>query len=87
SAIQLLQNYPNPFNGATRIRYSLPGSQWVNIRIYDITGREVSVLVNEIQPAGEHETRWDPSNTSSGIYFYRLITPNDIQTKKMILLR
>lgn len=85
--IVLQPNYPNPFNGNTRISYSVSNTQWVSIRVYDILGREVSVLVNEMLAAGDHQTIWDASNMASGIYFYRLTTDNFSSSKKLLLLR
>jgi len=84
---QLLQNYPNPFNGSTRIRYSLASRQRVSVRVYDILGRQVGLLVHEQQAAGEHETTWNASNFPSGIYFCRLETQNNVLTIKLLLLR
>ncbi len=68
----LYQNYPNPFNPVTTIEYSLPVSNKVLLKIYDILGREVSTLKNEIQPAGHYVINFDGTNLTSGIYFYRL---------------
>jgi hypothetical protein len=70
--IALLQNYPNPFNPSTTIKYELPKATEVRLSVYDILGREVSVLVNEKKEAGVHEVKFDGSNLSSGVYFYRL---------------
>lgn len=85
--VLLAQNYPNPFNPITRIRYQLPTSVSVRMEIFDVLGRRVSVLVNEIQSAGTHEIEFDASLVPSGIYFYRLTAGNISQAKKMILLK
>jgi hypothetical protein len=87
SEFSLEQNYPNPFNPTTQINYSIVNGGLVTIKVYDILGREVAILVNEEKPAGNYEVMFDAANLSSGIYFYT-ITANDFhQTKKMILLR
>jgi phosphosulfolactate phosphohydrolase-like enzyme len=90
----LEQNYPNPFNPSTNIQYaisSLPdgkaGRQFVTLKIYDVLGNEIATLVNEEKPAGSYEVKFEASNLSSGIYFYKLMSTNFIETKKMILLR
>ena len=68
----LEQNYPNPFNPSTTIRYALPKSSVVRLSVYDLLGREVSILVNERKDAGVHSARFDARNLSSGVYLYRL---------------
>ncbi|MCW9096597.1 MAG: T9SS type A sorting domain-containing protein, partial [Ignavibacteriaceae bacterium] len=87
TSFQLYQNYPNPFNPITTIKYDIIKVQDVSVTIYDILGREITVLVNEQQQPGSYEVKWDASNVSSGIYFYRLNTTDYIDTKKMILLK
>jgi hypothetical protein len=83
----LSQNYPNPFNASTSISYSLANSGDVSLKIYDISGRLVSTLVDGHQDAGEYVTSWEASNVSSGVYFYKLKTSDFTSTKKMNLLR
>lgn len=84
----LSQNYPNPFNPVTKINYDMPKDGKVNLRIYDITGREVAALINnEIQPAGYYTIAFNASNLSSGVYFYRLATGDFVSTKKMMLIK
>jgi hypothetical protein len=68
----LLQNYPNPFNPSTTIRYDVPKSAHVNITIYDVLGRQVATLVNEVQAANRYTVEWNPSGLSTGVYFYRI---------------
>ena len=99
TVFNLYQNYPNPFNPTTKIKYSIPivvmhspaGSQCsdasVQLKIYDILGREMATLVNKEQQPGEYEVEFNASNFSSGIYFYRLTAGSYISTKKMILLK
>ncbi|MBX2975851.1 MAG: T9SS type A sorting domain-containing protein [Ignavibacteriaceae bacterium] len=83
----LSQNYPNPFNPITQIKYSIKENGLVSIRVFDVLGKEVAILIKEERPAGEHEVNFDGSNLSSGIYFYT-ITANDFhQTKKMLLIK
>ena len=83
----LLQNYPNPFNPSTFIRYQIPKSGFVSLKIYDILGNEVKALVNETKSAGSYEVKFDGSDLSSGIYFYQLKTNNYTATKKLMLLK
>ncbi len=81
------QNYPNPFNPSTIISYSLSKSDHVTLNVYNILGQKVDVLVNEKKPAGKYEIDFNAGNLSSGAYFYMLQAGNQIETKKMILLR
>lgn len=87
----LEQNYPNPFNPSTKIRYQLPLSSDVTLKVYDILGNEIATLVNEEKPAGIYEVEFNPTsgirNLSSGIYFYQLRADSFTQTKKMIYLK
>jgi len=83
----LEQNYPNPFNPSTTISFSIPTSEFVTLKVFDVLGNEVATLVNEYRRAGSHNIEFDASKLSSGIYFYKLQTGSFIETKKMILLR
>jgi len=83
----LEQNYPNPFNPSTRINYSLKNEQMVTLRIINSLGQVVQTLVNERQTSGEHTITFSGSSLPSGVYFYRLETPQFTQTKRMILLK
>jgi hypothetical protein len=83
----LRQNYPNPFNPSTTIRYELPKSSIVRLSVYDILGREVSVLVNGRKDPGVYEVKFDPLGLASGVYFYRLQAGDFTQTKRLLLLR
>lgn len=87
NAYNLVQNYPNPFNPITKIKYSLPQRSSVSLKIYDILGKEISTLVNEVKEMGNYEAVFDAANLSSGIYFYRIQAGNFIKTKKMILIK
>jgi hypothetical protein len=85
---KLEQNYPNPFNPQTTINYSLAKSSIVTLKIYDMLSREVETLIqNKRQAPGKYEVVFNASNFSSGIYFYKLITEEFIETKKMLFLK
>lgn len=81
------QNYPNPFNPKTVIRYSISENNFVNLKVYDILGNEVSELVNKKQTAGNYQIEFNGESLSSGIYFYRLTSGEFVETKRMILLK
>jgi hypothetical protein len=83
----LSQNYPNPFNPVTTIRFGIPAGSDVRIIVYDITGSVVSEPVNQKLLPGEYEVDFDAANLSSGTYFYKLVTQNYSETKKMIVLK
>ncbi len=88
----LEQNYPNPFNPSTKIKYSISNEgtslmKFVQLKVYDILGREVATLVNKEQPPGNYQVSFDGSKLSSGVYYYRIQAGNFIQTKKMILMK
>ena len=84
----LSQNYPNPFNPTTKIDFQLPVDSKVSLIIYDITGREVNViLINEFKKADYYTVQFNGSNLSSGIYFYRIVTDKFVMTKKMMLVK
>ncbi len=83
----LYQNYPNPFNAITVISWQLAVGSPIRLSIYDLTGREVTELVNEQQPAGHHAIEFDATNLASGIYLYRLKAGNFIHSRKMLLLK
>jgi hypothetical protein len=83
----LYQNYPNPFNPVTEIRYDLPRSGPVSLRVFDLLGREVAVLKDGVAEAGTHRVTFDGSKFSTGIYFARLSAGSLTQTKKLMLLK
>jgi len=83
----LYQNYPNPFNPSTKIKYSIPGTSFVTLKIYDILGREMSTLVNEEKLSGNYEIEFNGRGISSGIYFYKIQTGDYSLVKKMILMK
>lgn len=86
-AFSLSQNYPNPFNPVTMINFSIPQKGLVTIKVYDITGKEVRTLVNEIKDAGSNSVVFDASSLSSGVYFYNIVSGGFTDTKKMVLVK
>jgi len=86
-AFVLNQNYPNPFNPMTNIRFELPVSSFVSLRVFDILGREITILAGEELKPGSYSRVFDGTNLPSGIYFYRLQTAQNIYVKKMLLLK
>jgi hypothetical protein len=83
----LFQNYPNPFNPTTIIKFSLPNKSKVKLMIYDLMGKEVETLVDNVLSSGEHEVKFNAAKLSSGIYFYKLRTPSITIIKKMLLAK
>ncbi|MCX6166354.1 MAG: T9SS type A sorting domain-containing protein [Ignavibacteriae bacterium] len=84
---KLSQNYPNPFNPVTRISYEIPKQGFVSLKIYDVLGREVKNLVNEMKSIGSYSVDFDASGFTSGIYLYRLECNGFIETRRMVLLK
>lgn len=84
---KLEQNYPNPFNPETLIGYQLPENGKITIKIYDVLGRDVFTLVNELQEAGYYEKKFNGQNLASGMYIYRLSSGEINLTKKMLLVK
>jgi hypothetical protein len=83
----LLQNYPNPFNPTTNIELRIANFELVNLRVFDVLGKEVATLVNEVRPAGTYTVRWDASSLPSGVYFCRLQSGSYGETRKLILTK
>ncbi|MDQ7815960.1 MAG: fibronectin type III domain-containing protein [Melioribacteraceae bacterium] len=88
----LSQNYPNPFNPTTKITFSLPGDNFVTVKVYDMLGREVKTLINDYRNAGNHTMNWNGDDNSgqkvaSGTYIYRITAGTFVATKKMVLLK
>ena len=81
----LNQNYPNPFNPATVIKFSIPDESFVNLTVYDVSGKKVEELVNREMPSGNFSAEWKASSYASGVYFYKLNAGSFSETKKMIL--
>jgi hypothetical protein len=84
---ELYQNYPNPFNSTTTIRFTIPHSLHVTLKVYDILGKEIATLVDEEKNPGSYEVKFDASNLPSGVYFYKIRAGEFNQTKKMILMK
>jgi hypothetical protein len=84
---ELFQNYPNPFNPATVIKFSLPKDNYVTLRVFNILGETVKLLVNEEQKAGIHHIDFDASNLSSGAYFYSIEAGDFKAVHKMLLVK
>jgi uncharacterized delta-60 repeat protein len=87
SVFTLEQNYPNPFNPTTTIKFEIPKSSFVNLKVYDILGREVANLVNEEKEAGNYDITFNAGNLSSGVYVYQLKAGNFVTTKKLMLIK
>jgi hypothetical protein len=92
----LSQNYPNPFNPSTNIQFRISNFEFVNLKVYDVLGNEVAILVNEYKSAGEYEIEFNTQsnssfrlvrNLTSGVYFYHLTAGSFSQTKKMLLIK
>ncbi|MDP1676238.1 MAG: M14 family zinc carboxypeptidase [Bacteroidota bacterium] len=83
----LEQNFPNPFNPTTTINYQLPITNHVSLKVYDVLGREVALLVNEEQSSGKHSITFNASSLSSGVYVYRLHSGSILETKRMVLMK
>ena len=83
----LSQNYPNPFNPSTKINFAIPKQGLVTLKIYDVLGREVRTLVNEVKSAGSYTVDFNASEFSSGVYFYRIQANDFIDVKRMLLVK
>jgi hypothetical protein len=83
----LNQNYPNPFNPSTRISWEAPISGWQSLKVFNLLGKEVAVLVNEYRPASEYEVEFNGGNLPSGFYFYQLKSGKYSKTLKMLYLK
>lgn len=86
-AYELSQSYPNPFNPITTIEFRLPARELVSLRVYDLLGREVALLLHEEVLPGSYTVRWDASHLPTGVYYYRLTAGSFTETKKAILLK
>ncbi|MBT3232130.1 MAG: T9SS type A sorting domain-containing protein [Calditrichaeota bacterium] len=83
----IFQNYPNPFNSTTNIRFTLPGSDWVSLKLYTPTGRELTTLANGFMGAGNHEISWDGTGFNSGVYFVTLTTSQGVSGRSVVLVK
>jgi len=89
---EMSQNYPNPFNPQTTIEFSMSKREQVEIKIYNLLGKEIKTLINEVKPAGKHKVIWDGTNkddrkVASGVYLYKIKTKSYTHTKKMVLIK
>jgi hypothetical protein len=84
---ELAQNYPNPFNPTTKIQFTIVNRQSTIVRVYDVLGRDIATLVNEVKERGTYTIQWDASGVSSGVYFYRIKAGDFVQTKRMMVVR
>jgi len=82
-----MQNYPNPFSVKTVISYQVPVTSKVSLKIYDVTGRLVKTLVDELKSAGAYTVKLDGKDMPSGLYFYQLKVGQETRTKKLLLIR
>ncbi len=87
SSFGILHSYPNPFNASTALSFKMQAASNVKLAVYDVSGREVSVLVEGYHNAGTHRTVWDASTVSSGVYFAKLTAPGSTQTQKLLLVK
>lgn len=87
SSFKLAQNYPNPFNPSTTIDFKVPRLSHVKLVVYDVLGRKVETLVDTEMGPGEYSIQFDASNLASGVYFYRLMADNFLETKKLMLIK
>lgn len=83
----LNQNYPNPFNPVTKINFNVPKQGFVSLKVFDVLGREVRTLVNEIQEPGSYSVDFNGTALTSGVYFYRLESNGFVDIKKMTLIK
>jgi ligand-binding sensor domain-containing protein len=81
------QNYPNPFNPSTKIQFTIVNRQLTIVKVFDLLGREVATLVNEVKEPGTYTVQFDGSNLASGVYFYRLQAGDFVETKKLMILK
>lgn len=84
---RLYQNYPNPFNPGTNIEFSIPESEFVTLKIYNILAEEVATLVSEKLAAGKYEYDWDAGSLANGVYLYRIQAGDYVEAKKMVLMK
>ena len=87
SSLSVSKAYPNPFNPTTNLEYSIANSGHVKVTVFDVTGRQVSVIENSYKNAGDYSLIWDAKNNTSGIYYIQILSGNDIETQKVVLLK
>jgi hypothetical protein len=87
TGFQLFQNYPNPFNPTTAIRFGLPVSGWVSLKIFNMLGQEIATLVNDFKSAGIHTVTFNAFGLPSGVYFYKVESAGKGAVRKLVLLK
>jgi hypothetical protein len=87
AAFSLSQNYPNPFNPSTTIDYSLAKESYVQLRVFDVLGREIGTIIHGKESVGKHTANFDATDLNSGIYFYRITADGFVGSRKMILIK
>lgn len=87
TVFEMYQNYPNPFNPTTNIKFDIPKAGFVSLKVYDVTGREVATLVNNVLEPSRYEVTWNGSQFSSGVYFFRIVAGDFVKVQKMILTK
>jgi hypothetical protein len=85
--LALMQNYPNPFNPSTLIHFELPNAGQVKLEVYNILGKKIATLIDEVKNQGAHQVLFEASGISSGVYFYRIEFEGQVLTNKMMLLK
>jgi hypothetical protein len=85
--LRLEQNYPNPFNPRTTIVYNVGSRASIELKVFDVLGREVATLVKDDAPPGEHTVTWDATGMPGGVYYYRLVAGTSLVTRAMVVLR
>ncbi len=83
----LYQNYPNPFNPSTNLKFDIKKDEFVSLKIYNLLGEEIAVIINSNLKAGRYDMKWEPNGLASGIYYYRLSTETFTDTKRMVLIK
>jgi hypothetical protein len=84
---KLYENYPNPFNPSTNIKFDIPKAGFVKLAVYDLLGKELVVLASEKLNAGTYQVDWNAGSYPSGVYFYKLVSNEFINVKKMVLVK
>ena len=87
TALALGQNYPNPFNPSTTIEFALPAAGYIAVKVYNLLGEELATLTSGNYPPGIHRLTWDASQLPSGVYIYRLIAGEHLQSRRMVLVK
>ena len=86
-AFTLYQNYPNPFNPSTKISYYVPTSQFVELKIFNVLGKEITTLVSGLKPAGLHTVEFTGNNLANGVYICRMFVGDQLLSRRMLLLK